>query len=209
MKKITLFSILAVLLAAMSFTSCNSSSDNSVQLPTKQEALAMMQKVAGSGTHKCGILFPKDSLNNIKTKDSIEAAITITPSDSSYTITNFPVKYLAKYVNDEKLSKLIEALPAQTIKGKLYATSATTPLFYTATQNITFKDESSNTYTLLFYSYNSYAMAGLTNDSKYFLMYLTPGAIYNGTQIISGALKTATGTYSSNVPYTMFLRYAL
>ena len=38
MKKITLFSILAVLFAAMSFTSCNTDGDNGMQLPTKQEA---------------------------------------------------------------------------------------------------------------------------------------------------------------------------
>lgn len=209
MKKITLFSILAVLLAAMSFTSCNTSTDNSSSLPDKQTALAMMQKVAGSGMHSCGILFPKDTVNNIKTQDSIQAAITITPSDSSFTITNFPVKYLAKYVKDEKVSKLVEALPNQTLKGKLYAISSTSPLFYTATQNITFKDESANTYTLAFYGYNNYAMAGTSNDGKYFLMYLTPGAIYNGTQIMSGALRTGTNAYTGNVPYTMFLRYAL
>lgn len=58
MKKITLFSILAVLFAAMSFTSCNSSSDNGFQLPTKQEAYNMMLTVGGS--HQCGILFPAD-----------------------------------------------------------------------------------------------------------------------------------------------------
>ena len=45
MKKITLFSILAVLFAAMSFTSCNSDSDNGIQLPTKQEAYNMMLTV--------------------------------------------------------------------------------------------------------------------------------------------------------------------
>ena len=50
MKKITLFSILAVLFAAMSFTSCNSDSDNGIQLPTKQEAYNMMQTVAASSS---------------------------------------------------------------------------------------------------------------------------------------------------------------
>ena len=64
MKKITLFSILAVLFAAMSFTSCNSSSDNGFQLPTKQEAYNMMLTVGGS--HQCGILFPADKNNNIR-----------------------------------------------------------------------------------------------------------------------------------------------
>lgn len=208
MKKITLFSVLAVLFAAMSFTSCNSSSDNSAQLPTQQEAYAMMQKIAGYGSHNCGILFPEDTKNNI-TKDSVTTSITITPADSTYRIANFPVSLLAKYVKNEKLSNLIKELPNQTLTGKLYCMSSTTPFFYSLTQNITFTDETGNKYTLAFYGgYSNYSMAGIAQDNKHFLMYLTPGAIYNGTEIMNDVLKTQVGTYGS-APYTMFLRYAL
>lgn len=144
MKKITLFSILAVLFAAMSFTSCNSSSDNGFQLPTKQEAYNMMLTVGGS--HQCGILFPADKNNNIQEKDSIVTSISINPSDSTYRISNFPVKLLAKYVKNEKYSKLISEVPNQTLSGKLHSLDATTPFFYTQTYNITFKDEQNNNY---------------------------------------------------------------
>lgn len=206
MKKIKLFSILAVLLAAMSFTSCNSSSDNGTQLPTQLESYAMMQKVAGS--RNCGILFPEDTKNNIN-KDSIETTITITPADSTYRIANFPVNLLAKYVKNEKLSNLIKELPNQTLTGKLYCMSSTTPFFYTLTQNVTFNDETGNKYTLAFYGgYSNYSMAGIAQDNKHFLMYLTPGAIYNGTEQMSDVLKTQVGSYGST-PYVMFLRFAL
>lgn len=204
MKKITLFSILAVLFAAMSFTSCNSSSDNGIQLPTKQEAYTMMSNVGGS--HQCGILFPADKNNNIQEKDSIVTNITINPSDSTYLISDFPVKLLAKYVKNEKYSKLISELPNQTLSGKLYPVDATSLFFYTATNNITFKDEQNNNYTLAFYALNGYAAAGFDKSKQNFLLYLTPGAIYNGNEIVNDAFKTAAGTYGS-VPYIMVLTF--
>ena len=204
MKKITLFSILAVLFAAMSFTSCNSDSDNGIQLPTKQEAYNMMLTVGGS--HQCGILFPADKNNNIHQKDSVETNITINPTDSTYRISNFPVKLLAKYVKNETYSKLISEMPNQTLSGKLYALDATTPFFYTATNYVTFKDEQNNNYTLKFYALNGYAAAGIDQTKQYFLLYLTPGAIYNGTEMVNDAFKTTVGTYGS-VPYTMVLAF--
>jgi hypothetical protein len=204
MKKITLFSILAVLFAAMSFTSCNSSSDNGIQLPTKQEAYNMMLTVGGS--HQCGILFPADKNNNIQKKDSIITNITINPSDSTYLISDFPVKLLAKYVKNEKYSKLISELPNQTLSGKLYPVDATSLFFYTATNNITFKDEQNNNYTMKFYALNGYAAAGLDQTKKNFLLYLTPGAIFNGNEIVNDAFKTAVGTHGP-VPYIMVLTF--
>lgn len=204
MKKITLFSILAVLFAAMSFTSCNSSSDNGMQLPTKQEAYNMMLNVGGS--HQCGILFPADKNNNIQEKDSIVTSISINPSDSTYLISDFPVKKLAKYVKNEIYSKLISELPNQTLSGKLYPVDATSLFFYTATNNITFKDEQNNNYTMKFYALNGYAAAGLDQTKKNFLLYLTPGAIYNGTEMVNDAFKTTVGTYGS-VPYIMVLTF--
>jgi len=209
MKKITLFSILAVFVAALSFTSCNSSDDISIQLPTQQEASSMLNTIAGSGYNQCGILFGADEKNNIKEKDSIETTIAINVRDSSYQISDFPVKLLAKYVNDEKCSKLIAELPNQTLKGKLYPYDFSSKFFFTVTENITFNDENGDKYTLAFYGgYNTYASAGLSRDHSNFIMYLTPGAIYKGTQIVDNALKTSVGQYGT-VPYTVILSYVL
>lgn len=206
MKKITLFSILAAFVAALSLTSCNSDSDNGYQLPSKQEAYQMLVKISGS--RQCGILFPADEKNNIKEKDSIVTNIAINPTDSSYVISNFPVKLLAKYVKDEKCKKMISELPNQNVRGKLYPYDATSSLFFTATNNISFKDENSNNYALKFYALNNLAIAGISMDKKNFLLYLTPGGIFNGTEEISNALKTAVGTYG-NVPYVITLSYKL
>ena len=164
----------------------------------------MMLTVGGS--HQCGILFPADKNNNIQKKDSIVTSISINPSDSTYRISNFPVKFLAKYVKNEKYSKLISEVPNLTLSGKLHSLDATTPFFYTQTYNITFKDEQNNNYTLAFYALNGYAAAGFDKSKQNFLLYLTPGAIYNGTEMVNDVFKTTVGTYSS-VPYIMILTF--
>lgn len=212
MKKITLFSVLAVLFAALSFTSCNSDSDSSYQLPTKEEAYAMMNKIGGYSTHRCGILFPGDKDNNIE-KDSVEAIVSINPTDSSYTIQNFPVKLLAKYLKDnnteaQKYKTLLEAMPNQTLKGKLYCISTTAPLFYTMTQNINITNEQNEQIQFAFYSgYTDYALAGISQDNKSFLLYLTPGAILQGKDVKNDIFKSQHSSY--NVPYVIYLKYAL
>ena len=175
-----------------------------LQLQTKQEAYNMMLNVGGS--HQCGILFPADKNNNIQEKDSFVTSISINPSDSTYRISNFPVKLLAKYVKNEKYSKLISEVPNQTLSGKLHSLDATTPFFYTQTYNITFKDEQNNNYTLAFYALNGYAAAGFDKSKQNFLLYLTPGAIYNGTEMVNDIFKTTVGTYGS-IPYTMLLTF--
>ncbi len=213
MKKITLFSVLAVLFAALSLTSCNSDSGSGYTLPTKEEALAMMNKIGGNSTHRCGILFPGDNNNKID-KDSVEAIISINPADSSYTIQNFPVKLLAKYLKDdnteaEKYKTLLEAMPNQTIKGKLYCINSTTPAFYTATQNINIPNDNKDNIQFAFYSgYTNYALAGISQDSKSFLLYLTPGAIIlDGKNAKTDLFKSQSTSYS--IPYIIYLKYAL
>ncbi len=219
MKKITLFSILAVMFAALAFTSCNSDSDNSTSLPTQEEAQAMLNTVAGY--HPCGILFPGNNATNESdkiAKDSVEAVLRITAKDSSFVISDFPVKNLAKYIKDESLSKLVAALPNQNLNGKLLAYpggTATSPVFGSVTQNIEFKDAEGKSVKFLFYAgYTNYSLAGYasqttgTTTKKIFLMYLTPGAIYVSDQMKSDALKTQSSSYGS-VPYVISLKYNL
>lgn len=215
MKNLKLFSILAVFVTALSFTSCNSDSDNSYQLPSKQEAFNMLSKV--SGYHPCGILFPGDETdkNNIIKKDSVygNTDFYVNERDSSYTISNFPVSLLAKYIKDESISKAVAALPNQNLKGKLLPYDPASTLFGSVTDNITFKNASGDDVVIAFYAgYNNYALAGYatnqTTKKQSFMMYLTMGAIYVNKQQKTDALKYQTGYYGS-APYIVYLQYNL
>ena len=213
MKNFKLFSILAVLLAAISFTSCNSDSDNGQQLPGQQEAQAMLLKVAGR--HHCGILFPGDGKteNSTIAKDSIETDFYVSASDSAFTITNFPVKNFAKYTKNESISKQVATLPNQDLTGKLLPYDYATTLFGSYTNNITFTDASGKKVTLALYGgYNSYSLAGYatnqTTKKQSFMMYLTLGAVYVDNQLQSDALNTVSTVYGA-VPYTVYLQYML
>ncbi len=216
MKKITLFSIMAVIVAALSFTSCNSSSDNTSPLPTQQEAHAMLMTVAG--IHPCGILLSEDKDKKIEKDSIVDCSFRVSPSDSTFRITNFPVSKLSRYFANEDLAKAIAEAPSQDLTGKLlpYSGTTTAPFFCHYLNNITFKTGEGKVYTLAFYGgYNNASIAGYASTKKNsttsdcFLMYLTPGAVYEGTSnsssIVSGALKTD----SYGKPYTLYLKYDL
>lgn len=211
MKNFKLLSVLAACLMAFAFTACNDS-NSGTNYPTAEEAYNMMAKF--EGYHQCGILFPKDEANNIANKDSVETTIRISARDSSYSISNFPTNCLAKYIKDEKISKAVAELPNQTLQGKLLAYPGSTvasPMFGSVTNSIKFQVEGKN-YTLVFYAgYNGYALAGLgteqTTKKSCFLLYITPGAIYEGTSsTVSDAFKYQTTAYGS-VPYIVTLKY--
>lgn len=212
MKNFKLLSVVAICLMAFALTSCNTGGDDGPTVPTKEQAYSMMAQF--NGTHQCGILFPEDKSNNI-TKDSITTSIRINAKDSTYTISNFPVSLIAKYVKDDALAKAIQALPNQTLSGHLLAHMNSTvekPLFGTVTENLNFQNDGKN-YSLAFYAgyYLQCAWAGKGQDKQKkncFLLNLTPGAIFNGNTQVSNALKTKTSAYGA-IPYTITLRYDL
>lgn len=213
MKNLKLFSILAVLLAAISFTSCNSDSDNGQQLPTKEESSAMLFKVAGH--HSCGILFPGDGKkeNSTIAKDSIETDFYVSASDSAFTITNFPVSLFSKYIKDETISKEVAVLTNQNLTGKLLPYDYATTLFGSYTNNIKYTNAAGKEVQLALYGgYNSYSLAGYatnqTTKKQSFMMYLTLGAVYVDGKLQSDVLNTYSSYYGT-APYTVYLQYML
>ena len=206
MKKFKLFAILAVCFAALSFTSCNSDSDSGMQVPSQVEAQAMLSKIGGS--HLSGMLFIGDTNNKIE-KDSVGQLICrVNVSDSTYTVQDFPVSKFARYVKNENLKKAIEALPNQTIKGKLYPYQYASSLFCTQLDNITFKTAEGKDAALAFYGgLTNYSLAGYAQN-KNFAIYLTPGGIYVDNQLQNDALYTSTSSYyGGSVPYICILQF--
>lgn len=210
MKKITIFSILALCLMVLSFCSCNSDSDT-YKYPTTTEAYNMMLQIAGRGYNSGKIYFPGDSIDkNTKWKaDSVVTTIHVNPTDSSYTISNFPVSKLSNYIKDETVSKAFAKLPDLTLKGKLLAADAQNLGFGTVTDNISCTMEDGKVATLAFYAgYSNYSIAGPTTDKKRFVIYLTPGAIYIDGKLKSDYVRTYTN-YGYAFPYIVRAVYSL
>ena len=78
MKKITLFSILAAFMAALSFTSCNTDSDNSYS-PLSKEAQKNFQMAMSVGSYNdMVVLFEKKNVANVNNQiDSLASSVGI------------------------------------------------------------------------------------------------------------------------------------
>ena len=78
MKKITLFSILAAFVAALSFTSCNTDSDNGYS-PLSKEAQKNFQMAMSVGSYDdMVVLFEKKNDANVKNQtDSVPSSVRI------------------------------------------------------------------------------------------------------------------------------------
>lgn len=120
MKKITLFSILAAFVAALSFTSCNTDSDNSFT-PLDPETQKSFQAAMSIGSYNdMVILFEKKNKANVNNQiDSVASSVRISMyNDSTMSISNFPVAALAEHISDKELSAAIAKEAPRTITCK-------------------------------------------------------------------------------------------
>ena len=101
MKKI--LSLIAVCLLVVGFTSCNDDDDKyEYQSLTKEERAAQLRDMVGNYT---GTLYY--NVNEYTNRaDSANISATITAEDSTMTISNLPIKIIAKRLESDRASKL-------------------------------------------------------------------------------------------------------
>lgn len=141
MKKITLFSILAAFVAALSFTSCNTDSDNS---PLSKEAQKNFQMAMSVGSYDdMVVLFEKKNDANVKNQiDSVPSSVRISMTgDSTMSIANFPIAAIAEHISNKSnkdLSKAIakEAPRTITCKYNVMPKSTSEVAYYIACPNV-------------------------------------------------------------------------
>lgn len=138
MKKITLFSILAAFVAALSFTSCNTDSDNS---PLSKEAQKNFQIAMSVGSYDdMVVLFEKKNDANVKNQiDSVPSSVRISMTgDSTMSIANFPIAAIAEHISNKDLSKAIakEAPRTITCKYNVMPKSTSEVAYYIACPNV-------------------------------------------------------------------------
>ena len=200
MKKLTILSFFAALMAAFSFTSCNTGGD-SYSPPTIDEQRLMINSLGSSQSG--GIVYYNE--NKLDTKDvidyipGIDATITSeTYKDKDGNIKNlyasvsfdFPVSILSKFVNDDKLAAKIAEMGKVNMKMNLIPFRYSPQIFYANCNDLQLGDivTSEKEYkkvTVKFYNY--YCDGGYqTNSStkeKYFYFNMQAACIYvDGTQ---------------------------
>lgn len=118
MKKITLLSLVAVLLTALTFTSCNTGDDNGYSLLTKEQQDAYQTKMAGSYRNLVLLFDHKNDANVKNQADSVETECYFSMrNDSTFTISNFPIKKLAEHISNPELKEAISKAEDKTVTG--------------------------------------------------------------------------------------------
>ena len=119
MKKITLLSLVAVLLTALTFTSCNTGDDNGYSYLTKDQQDAYQTKMAGFYPNLMLLFDHKNDANVKNQADSVETSCNFSMrNDSTFTISNFPIKKLAEHISNPELKEAISKVEDQTVAGK-------------------------------------------------------------------------------------------
>ena len=200
MKKFTILSFVAALMAAFSFTSCNTGGD-SYSAPTLDQQQSMINmlgysQAGGMVYYNENKLKPEDVLDTIP---DIVARIT-SETNKDGNIKNlyasvsfkFPVSILSKFVNDDKLAAKIAEMDKVDIKVNLIPYLYSTQTFFANSYDLELGDivTSEKEYkkvTVKFYNNNNYCVGGYqTNKStkkQYFCFYMLPAYIYvDGTQ---------------------------
>lgn len=200
MKKFTILSFVAALMAAFSFTSCNPGGD-SYSAPTLDQQQSMINMLGYSQAGAIGYY----NENKLDTKDVIDyipdivARITSeTNKDKDGNIKSyyasvsfkFPVSILSKFVNDDELAAKIAEMDKADMKVNLVPIDYASQAFIANTYDLELGDivTSKQEYkkvTVKFY--NNYCVGGYqTNKStkkQYFCFYMQPAYIYvDGTQ---------------------------
>lgn len=195
MKKFTILSFVAAMMAAFSFTSCNTGGD-SYSAPTLDQQQSMINMLGYSQVG--GMVYYNE--NKLNTKDVLDTIPDIvarinseTNKDKDGNIKNlyasvsfkFPVSILSKFVNDDKLAAKIAEMDKVDIKVNLIPYLYSTQTFIANSYdlelgNIVTSEKEYKKVTVKFY--NKYYVGGYqTNKStkkQYFCFYMQPAYIY-------------------------------
>lgn len=192
MKKITLLSLVAVLLTALTFTSCNTGDDNGYSYLTKEQQDAYQMKMAGSYSNLV-LLFDHKNDANVKSQvDSVETSCTFSMrNDSTFTISNFPIKKLAEHISNPELKEAISKVGNQPVAGKymVLPNSLTNQAYFYACPspinlNLTYGSDAKEHKVILYFSSHPYYVGSCIWSTKQI------GFLFNLTYIFVDGAQT-------------------
>lgn len=205
MKKITLLSLVAVLLTALTFTSCNTGDDNGYSYLTKEQQDAYQTKMAGPYRNLV-LLFDHKNDANVKNQvDSVETSCDFR-NDSTFTINNFPIKELAEHISNPELKEAISKVEDKTVvtgKYMVLPNSQTNQAYFYACPspinlNLTYGSDAKEHKVVLVFTTSSYYTGGCIWSTRQigFPFYLT-SIFVDGAQTNYIKNSTHSGNYVS------------
>ena len=204
MKKITLLSLVAVLLTALTFTSCNTGDDNGYSYLTKEQQDAYQTKMAGPYRNLV-LLFDHKNDANVKNQvDSVETSCDFR-NDSTFTINNFPIKELAEHISNPELKEAISKVGNLPVAGKymVLPNSKTNQAYFYACPspinlNLTYGSDAKEHKVVLVFTTSSYYTGGCIWSTRQigFPFYLT-SIFVDGAQTNYIKNSIHSGTYVS------------
>lgn len=174
MKKITLLSLVAVLLTALTFTSCNTGDDNGYSYLTKEQQDAYQTKMAGFYPNLMLLFDHKNDANVKNQADSVETSCNFSMrNDSTFTISNFPIKKLAEHISNPELKEAISKVEDKTVTGKymVLPNSLTNQAYFYAcpnpiTLNLTYGSDAKEHKVVLYFSPHPYYVGSCILSTK-------------------------------------------
>ena len=168
MKKLTFIAFIGCIMAALSFTSCNSDSDNSYQGLTEAEIQQCF--LATRGLYNGKVVFLAENKANVNDKmDTLNVNWEIT-TDSTMTISNFPVKALAeKITHNNELKEAVSKLSPRTLNCVIQYVYVTPLQFLIGPANLDYELEyGGTTHKVQFrFFWNNYSFGQYVSSAKH------------------------------------------
>ena len=189
MKKLTFIAFIGCIMAALSFTSCNSDSDNSYQGLTEAEVQQCF--LATRGLYNGKVVFLAENKANVNDKmDTLNVNWEIT-TDSTMTISNFPVKALAeKITHNNELKEAVSKLSPRTLNCVIQYVYVTPLQFLIGPANLDYELEyGGTTHKVQFrFFWNNYSFGQYVSSAKHPMeMQIWAAALYvDGNQTSYG-----------------------
>ena len=189
MKKLTFIAFIGCIMAALSFTSCNSDTDNPYQGLTEAEIQQCF--LATRGLYNGKVVFLAENKANVNDKkDTLNVNWEIT-TDSTMTIDNFPVKALAEKITyNNELKEAVSKLSPRTLNCVIQYVYVTPLQFLIGPANLDYELEyGGTTHKVQFrFFWNNYSFGQYVSSAKHPMeMQIWAAALYvDGNQTSYG-----------------------
>lgn len=211
MKRMKVLSVLAALVAAVTFVACNTDSESYVA-PTQAEATAMFSAV-GSSHYGNFVYYSENKANVNDYTDTLAVHCNVRAADSTAILRGVPASIFAKYVTDSDLSEAIAQCSETDVKIQLIPYKVSGYTFVANPYDVTFENVnykgSSHTVSFKFWASVNAAWVSATTSgsttSTYFIIDMTMAYVY-----LDGKQTSYLGytINNKNVTYPAFRFYA-